>query len=120
TQTMEKPTEEADRTRRTPIAPFMAVSRGKVTKVSTSSGAREAASVRMVTVGAVRLGNTSTGMLTARMAPVTRIATDIANTNSGFFNDHSISAVMLFPYIFCHAPSEEPCLSQPISLMRMD
>ena len=99
-QTMEKPIEEAERTRRTPVAPFMTVSIGRVTSVSTSSGAREAASVRIVTVGAVRLGNTSTGMLRARMTPVTSVATDTANTNSLFFNDHSISAIMSFPFIF--------------------
>ena len=62
TQTMEMPCEVEERTRRTPVAPFTAVSTGKVTSVSTSSGAMPCASVSTVTVGAVRSGKTSTGM----------------------------------------------------------
>ena len=60
---------EAERTRRTPVAPLTADSSGKVTSASTSWGARPCASVRMVTVGAVRSGNTSTGMRAAVTAP---------------------------------------------------
>ena len=41
----------------------MAASIGKVTSVSISSGAMPRPSARIVTVGAVRSGNTSTGML---------------------------------------------------------
>jgi hypothetical protein len=69
TQTTEMPMPEDERTRRTPVAPFTADSIGKVTRVSTSCGARPCASVTMVTVGAVRSGNTSTGMRTASTAP---------------------------------------------------
>ena len=61
--------EELERTRRTEVAPLTADSMGMVTSVSTSCGARPCASVRMVTVGAVRSGNTSTGMRTATTAP---------------------------------------------------
>jgi hypothetical protein len=60
---------EAERTRRTSLAPFMADSMGKVTSVSTSSGARPCASVMMVTVGRLRLGKTSIGNCVACLAP---------------------------------------------------
>ncbi|MNX72514.1 hypothetical protein D3C86_1038700 [compost metagenome] len=60
---------ELERTRLTPGAPFMAVSRGMVTSVSTSSGARPGASVMMVTVGRLRSGKTSTGSLNRVMVP---------------------------------------------------
>jgi sulfite exporter TauE/SafE len=59
---VDKPTLVAERTRRTPGAPFNAVSIGKVTRLSMSSGAMPCASVTTVTVGAVRSGNTSTGV----------------------------------------------------------
>jgi hypothetical protein len=59
------PTPVEERTRRTPEAPFNAVSIGKVMSVSTSSGAIPCASAMTVTVGAVRSGKTSTGMRTA-------------------------------------------------------
>ena len=62
TQTTEKPTAVEERTLRTPDAPLRAASMGKVTSVSTSSGAIPCASVMTVTVGAVRSGKTSTGM----------------------------------------------------------
>ena len=56
------PTAVDERTRRTPEAPFRAASMGNVTWLSTSVGAMPCASVMTVTVGAVRSGNTSTGM----------------------------------------------------------
>ncbi len=65
-QTIDSPMPEAERTRRTPLAPFMAASIGKVTRVSTSSGARPCASVMTVTVGRFRSGKTSTGIRVAR------------------------------------------------------
>ena len=65
TQTTAMPTAVAERTRRTPDAPLIAASIGNVTSVSISSGAMPRPSVRTVTVGAVRSGNTSTGMLRA-------------------------------------------------------
>ncbi len=60
---------EAERTRRTPVAPLIADSIGNETSVSTSCGARPCASVRIVTVGAVRSGKTSTGIRSAVNAP---------------------------------------------------
>ena len=65
TQTMDRPTAEAERTRRTPGEPLSDVSTGKAIWASTSSGAMPCASVMMVTVGAVRSGKTSTGMRAA-------------------------------------------------------
>ena len=69
TQTTAMPTAVAERTRRTSEAPLIAASIGNVTSVSISSGAIPRPSVRIVTVGAVRSGNTSTGMLRAVQAP---------------------------------------------------
>jgi hypothetical protein len=74
------PTAVADRTRRTPEAPLMALSIGKVTSDSISSGAMPWPSARMVTVGAVRSGNTSTGMSRAVQAPAASRSTDSAMT----------------------------------------
>ena len=62
TQTTAMPTAVAERTRRTPDAPLIALSSGNVTSDSISSGAMPCPSVRMVTVGAVRSGNTSIGI----------------------------------------------------------
>ena len=45
----------------TPVAPFITVSMGKLTNVSTSSGASPSASEKIVTVGRFRSGKTSTG-----------------------------------------------------------
>ncbi len=59
--TIEKPFELEERTRLTFIAPLTAVSIGNVTSSSTSSAAIPCASVIIVTVGAVKSGNTSTG-----------------------------------------------------------
>jgi hypothetical protein len=56
TQTTEIPCAVDERTRLTPVAPFTAVSMGKVTSASTSSGAIPCASVRTVTVGAGEVG----------------------------------------------------------------
>ena len=91
TQTTEMPRAVDDRTRRTPVAPFTAVSMGNVTKASTSSGAMPGASVRMVTVGAVRSGKTSTGSLGAVQAPAARMTTAVASTRSRFCSDHAMS-----------------------------
>ena len=49
------------RTACTPVAPFRTDSSGKVTSVSTSSGASPGASVITVTRGRSRSGNTSIG-----------------------------------------------------------
>ena len=71
THTTEVPTAVAERTRRTFKAPFTAVSIGKVTRVSISSGAIPWPSTMMVTVGAERSGKTSIGMRSAVIAPTT-------------------------------------------------
>src|SRR6056297_630191 len=92
TQTMLMPWEVDDRTRRTPVAPLTAVSSGKVTSVSPSSGAMPCASVRTVTVGAVRSGKTSTGILVAVIVPATRSSADAATTRSRFRIDQRMSA----------------------------
>ena len=65
THTTENPVVEEERTRRTSVAPLTAVSTGKVTKRSTSSGAMPWASVMTTTVGAFRSGNTSTSIVEA-------------------------------------------------------
>ena len=62
TKTNDNPMPDIDRTRSTPAAPLTAVSSGTVTSISTSSGANPPASVKMVTVGRLRSGNTSTGI----------------------------------------------------------
>ena len=82
THTNEKPCEDVERTRRTLVAPFTAVSMGNVTRRSTSSGAMPVASVSTTTVGDVRSGKTSTSIFcTAYIPPmVTRsTASIIAN-----------------------------------------
>jgi len=66
---MEIPAAEFDLTRKTPAVPFMAASIGRETSASTSSGAIPWDSVRIVTVGDVRSGNTSTGARSAMMPP---------------------------------------------------
>jgi hypothetical protein len=62
---MDNPTPLTERTRDTPGTPFITVSIGKDTCVSTSSGARPLASVRTVIVGLFRSGKTSTGKFNA-------------------------------------------------------
>jgi len=75
------PTAVADRTRRTPEAPFIALSIGNVTNDSISSGAIPWPSVRMVTVGAVRSGNTSIGICRAVHAPAANSSTESPMTS---------------------------------------
>ncbi|OAV63704.1 hypothetical protein Barb4_04818 [Bacteroidales bacterium Barb4] len=69
TLTMEKPVTDEERTRRTWVAPFNAVSIGNDTERSTSSGAMPPASVITMTVGAFRSGNTSTSVCIAVYVP---------------------------------------------------
>ena len=76
THTTAMPSAVAERTRRTLEAPLMALSSGNVTSDSISSGAMPRPSVRMVTVGAVRSGNTSTGISRAVHNPPTRSNTE--------------------------------------------
>ncbi len=82
TQTIEMPADDEDLTLLTFPAPLTAVSTGKVTKRSTSSGAIPCASVSTTTVGAVRSGNTSTSMREAVYAPMNNNSTDAAITSS--------------------------------------
>ena len=97
THTTAMPTAVADRTRRTSDAPLIAVSIGNVTSVSSSSGAMPRPSTRIVTVGAVRSGNTSTGMLRAVHAPATASSTDSASTRRWWPIDQSISRLIGAP-----------------------
>ena len=69
TNTTESPMPDTERTRVTPGMPFIAVSIGKVTSCSTSSGAMPPASVSRLTVGLFRSGNTSTCMRLATRPP---------------------------------------------------
>ena len=87
THTTEKPTAVADRTRRTPAAPFIAVSMGNVTSVSTSEGAMPWASVRIVTVGAVKSGKTSTGMVVVTYSPTAIKASETKTIRTRLFSD---------------------------------
>src|SRR5574343_224793 len=67
--TTDNPTPDVERTRVTPGMPLRAVSRGKVTSCSTSSGAMPPASVSTVTMGLLRSGKTSTGVRMAVNTP---------------------------------------------------
>ena len=82
TYTSDSPTPDTERTRVTPGMPFIAVSRGKLTSCSTSSGAIPPASVIRVTVGLSRSGKTSTGRRCSPKAPATSSASAAASTNS--------------------------------------
>ena len=87
THTTEKPTAVADRTRRTRAAPFIAVSMGNVTSVSTSVGAMPWASVRIVTVGAVKSGKTSTGIVVVTYSPTAIKASESSTTRTRLFSE---------------------------------
>jgi hypothetical protein len=80
TQTTAMPTAVADRTRRTSDAPLIAASIGNVTSVSISSGTIPRPSARIVTVGAVRSGNTSTGIPRAVKRPAAASSTESPST----------------------------------------
>ena len=82
THTTEKPVVDEERTRRTPVAPFTAVSMGKVTSRSTSSAAMPRASVITTTVGALRSGKTSTSIRHAVQQPTASSST-LKNTTNG-------------------------------------
>ena len=69
THTTENPVVDDERTRRTSVAPFRAVSMVNVTTFSTSSAAIPPASVMTTTVGAFRSGNTSTSIRCAVYIP---------------------------------------------------
>ena len=88
THTTAMPTAVADRTRRTLDAPLMALSIGNVTSDSISSGAMPWPSVRIVTVGAVRSGKTSTGMSRAVQKPAASSRIENASTIQWCSIDH--------------------------------
>ncbi len=90
THTTEKPEVELERTRRTSVAPFTAVSIGKVTVRSTSSAAMPLASVITTTVGAFRSGKTSTSILRAVYVPATSSTTPAIITNIRLRNENSM------------------------------
>ena len=66
----------------------MALSIGNVTRDSNSSGAMPCPSVRIVTVGAVRSGKTSTGIRQAVQAPAAKSSTDSPSTIQWWSIDH--------------------------------
>jgi hypothetical protein len=76
-----------ERTRRTALAPFMAVSIGKVISRSTSSGDMPCASATMVTDGAVRSGKTSTGARDAVQPPHASASAAAASTSRRLCSD---------------------------------
>src|SRR6056297_133727 len=87
-----------DRTRRTPPAPFIAVSIGKVTRRSTSSGGMPWASATTVTEGAVRSGKTSIGERRAAQVPQASRNTAAASTSRRLFSDaFMIRSIMVMP-----------------------
>ena len=77
TQTIEKPVADDERTRRTSVAPFTAVSTGNDTSFSTSSGANPGASVITTTVGAFKSGNMSTSVRNNTKIPAIIITIDM-------------------------------------------
>ncbi len=79
-----------ERTRRTSVAPFNAVSTGNVTKRSTSSGAMPLASVITTTVGAFKSGNTSTSILVAVYVPASIKRMDATKTTNLLFSENLI------------------------------
>ncbi len=91
TQTTDSPMPEADRTRRTPAAPVSWYSIGRVTRASTSSGARPGASVMTATVGRFRSGNTSTGVRASWTRPAAATTTAAASTSPRFFRENPIT-----------------------------
>ena len=108
THTNEKPCDEADLTRRTSVAPFMAVSIGNVTNRSTSSEAIPCASVITTTVGAVRSGNTSTSILLAVRKPTTIKTTALNKTKYLLFNENFIILFIIILKFNEHVQSEHP------------
>src|SRR5262245_3868268 len=91
TQITATPTAVAERTRRTPEAPFRADSIGKVTSDSISVGTMPRPSTRMVTVGALKSGRTSSGILDITYPPQLRKATARETTTMRLFRDQRIS-----------------------------
>ena len=70
---------------------FKVVSTGSVTSVSTSSGARPGASVRMVTVGRFKSGKTSTGSFVMTRTPYASNSSAAATTNKRLWSENAIT-----------------------------
>ena len=70
-------------------------SSGTVTWVSTSSGESPGASMRIVTVGFVRSGRTSTGSSVAVRKPSTIKRMEMATTIARFARDHLMSLLSI-------------------------
>ncbi len=81
---------EVDRTRLIDVAPFTAVSIGKVTSLSTSSGAIPLASVIMTTVGAVSSGNMSISIRVVTIVPAIISRRAPVSTLNLFLNEKSM------------------------------
>ena len=90
--TTEIPIPDELRRRRSPDTPLRLVSMGRVTRVSTSSGAMPCASVITVTVGALMSGRTSTGIRVARIVPYTSTNAPTARAATRLRRDQRISA----------------------------
>ncbi len=100
TQTTEKPVVDEERTRRTSVAPFTAVSTGNVTRRSTSSAAIPVASVMTTTVGALRSGNTSTSIRQAVQQPPTSNRNVASSTSGLFLNENDMILFNIFRYSY--------------------
>ena len=97
THTTENPWVDWERTRRTPVLPFTAVSMGKVTSCSTSSAAIPPASVMMTTVGALRSGKTSTSVLLVEYSPPITSSTVATSTSILFSSENLIILFSIIP-----------------------
>ena len=85
---VDSPTMADERTLTTSGVPFSAASMGSASSVSTSSGEKPGASVRMTTCGGAKSGNTSRWMSRAAMTPATAVTITPTTTTSRFCRDH--------------------------------
>ena len=99
TNTSPKPGLATERTISTPGAPLRAVSTGKFTCASISSGAIPLASKKIVTLGRFKSGNTSTGKFTKVNTPYTKINAANATTNKRFCKENFMSLSSIKVYI---------------------
>src|SRR6185503_17358193 len=104
TQITATTTAVAERRRRTPAAPFNADSIGKVTSDSISVGTIPGPSISTVTVGAVRSGSTSTGILEMAYPPHKRKAAANASTMARLRRDQRMRPSIIFVVLLVHVP----------------
>src|SRR5712691_1154676 len=114
TYTSDSPIEEAERTRDTPVAPFMALSIGKVILASTSSGARPSTSAKIVTTGRSRSGKTSTDRVDKAYSPYAVRKTAHARTRSAW---RKLRSMILFS-MASSSPSTPPNWQLPCAALR--